>query len=122
MANNSALIELVNRVFTVRNNSHLSHWKTTSYAQHMALGDFYDSIVDSIDNIVECYQGNFGLVDITLKNITVDKDILNHIKTDAAWIANNRERIANRVASLENLIDGLTEIYLKTIYKLTNLH
>lgn len=33
------------------------HWQTTTHASHVALGDLYDALVDSIDKVVESYQG-----------------------------------------------------------------
>lgn len=33
------------------------HWQTTTHASHVALGDVYDALVDSIDKVVESYQG-----------------------------------------------------------------
>lgn len=121
MAKNDAICELVCRVFTTRGAAHLAHWKTRSIAEHEALGDFYEGIIGSIDTIVEAYQGNFGLIDVTLKQYPVNKSILAQLKDDANWIAMQRSSIANKVDAIENLIDGLTEIYLKTIYKLTFL-
>ena len=57
---------LVARVFAARNLAHLEHWKTKSYAQHMALNSFYDDVVDDIDSIVETYQGAFGLIKVPM--------------------------------------------------------
>ena len=34
--------ELVSKVFSARNASHLAHWATKSYAEHQALGAFYE--------------------------------------------------------------------------------
>lgn len=33
------------------------HWQTTTHASHVALGDLYDALVESIDKVVESYQG-----------------------------------------------------------------
>jgi len=54
--------ELVTRVFSTRNAAHLAHWKTKSFAEHSALGDFYDALIDGVDEIIEDYQGAFGLI------------------------------------------------------------
>ena len=51
--------ELISKVFCTRNCAHLAHWKSDSYAEHTALGEFYDSVIDIIDNFVEVYQGNY---------------------------------------------------------------
>ena len=52
--------QLIARVFATRNAAHLLHWRGPSYAQHMALGDFYEAIIDKLDEIVECHQGETG--------------------------------------------------------------
>lgn len=54
--------ELISRVFASRNATHIEHWRTKSYAAHIALGEFYDGVIDNIDGIVEAYQGAFDLV------------------------------------------------------------
>ena len=118
----SAIEEMIERVFTTRNLAHFAHWNTKSYAAHMALGELYDALVEDVDDIVETYQGEFGL----LKNLCtceakLDKDILDIIKGDSAWIKDNRSKIANGSKTIENMIDGLTGMYNKIIYKLTNL-
>ena len=112
--------ETISRAFNARNVAHLEHWKTKSFSQHTALNDFYDSIIDQIDLLVEVYQGNFDII----KNITLkqnDKDILSLIEEDLVWLEDNYCEITQGVSSLENILDGLMEIYLKTRYKLKHL-
>lgn len=114
--------ELIAKTFASRNATHLAHWRTKSYAAHVALGDFYDGVIDIIDNLVECYQGNFGLIkkvpDIEQLH---NEDCVSCLSNDVAWIAKNRSKIAKNVAALENIVDELTSLYLKTLYKLENL-
>ena len=113
--------ELVAKVFLARNNAHIAHWKTKSYAEHIALGDFYDAVIDIIDTLVETYQGNFGLIG-DIPNGELHHDGCTKCLSDqVAWIAKNRSKIARNVASLENIVDELTGLYLKTLYKLENL-
>lgn len=113
--------ELVGRVFATRNIAHLQHFTTKSYAQHMALGDFYEAVIESIDEVVECHQGQFGLIgDIDMVQPDV-KNLVEHLRDEADWIEANRSEIANESASIENLLDSLVAVYLRTIYKLENL-
>lgn len=35
------------------------HWNTKSYAAHVALGGFYDSLLDSIDTFFEATKGKY---------------------------------------------------------------
>lgn len=114
--------ELIQRCFSTRNLAHLSHWSSKSFSEHSALGDFYDSIIDDLDSIVENYQGCFGLVpSVSIPEVKSTGDILSVLKDDAKWIAKNRNKISKDVLSLQNLIDNLTSTYTTAIYKLTNL-
>ena len=44
--------DLVSRAFAIRNAAHLAHWATKSFSEHMALGSFYDEVIEKIDGIV----------------------------------------------------------------------
>jgi hypothetical protein len=113
--------ELVSKVFSARNASHLAHWATKSYAEHQALGAFYDDVIDAIDSIVEAYQGRFGLIDVMELENQVGQDIIEVLRENMDWIEDNRQAISGGVTAIENLIDGLSDIYLRTVYKLENL-
>ena len=54
--------QLVAKTFASRNAAHLQHWRTSSFSEHMALNEFYDEIIELVDNLVEAYQGAFGLI------------------------------------------------------------
>lgn len=113
--------ELVSRVFTARDVAHREHLRSRSFAQHMALGDFYDGVIDQIDTIVECYQGNFGLLGDYQVETSPVGNITTWLQAELDWIATHRGALANGSTSIENLLDGLLEIYQRTIYKLTYL-
>lgn len=113
--------ELIARVFATRNAAHLAHLATRSYAQHMALGDFYEGLIEKIDNIAETYQGAFGLIK-EVELIEVDKkEITEHLSDEAKWINANREKLSGDICAIENLIDDLVDSYLRTYYKLKKL-
>lgn len=113
--------ELISCVFATRNAVHLAHWATKSFAQHKTLGHFYDNIIDRVDSIVEAHQGAFGLIG-DVDPATVNKNnIAEHIKQEARWIEQNRNEIAGNIEAIGALIDDLTNEYLTTYYKLTNL-
>ena len=114
--------QLVAKVFASRNNAHLQHWRTKSYAVHKALGNFYEDVIDIIDDLVEAYQGNFSLIgEVPDVEQNHNKDPIKMLTADVTWIAQNRSEIAQEVDALENIIDELTGLYLKTLYKLENL-
>ncbi|CAB5228764.1 hypothetical protein UFOVP1545_25 [uncultured Caudovirales phage] len=113
--------DLVSRVFAMRNAAHLAHWSTKSYAEHKALGKFYDELIDKIDSIIEAYQGWFGLIGEVRMIVMSKKDIAEAIRTDLTWMGANRDKICKKNTMMENLIDDLMQLYSTTHYKLVNL-
>jgi len=113
--------DLISRVFHSRNLAHWNHWRTKSYAQHKALGHFYDDVIEALDDIVEAYQGAFELISTIPAPDKTDNDILKHLETEAAWIEENHEGICKGNRAIANQIDALSGVYLSTIYKLRNL-
>jgi len=110
--------ELIDRMFKARNAAHIRHWKTDSYSEHKALGHYYEDLIDNLDKYVEAYQGGFGLlgeIEGSVENTT------KMIHDDIIWLTENREKIAKNVPALENIIDELTALHMKTLYKLENL-
>lgn len=117
---------LVSLVFCARNEAHLAHWNTDSLSEHLALGEFYDAVLDPLDELVEAYTAAFGKIG---KDIPEDEDdeetnkpILDRLKENTKWINTNRSKICRNVSALENIVDELSGVYLKAIYKLENLH
>ena len=116
--------ELIARVFATRNAAHIAHWKakgTGSYARHMALGNFYDGIIDKLDGIVEMHQGAFGLISSVKSAPAPTGDIVAHLEEEATWLGENREDIADENPAIENAVDDLAGLYWSTLYKLKNL-
>lgn len=116
--------QLIARVFYARNLAHFEHWKATgtgSFAKHMALGSFYDDVIDAIDTLVEAYQGAFDLIgDIPAPGNKKD-NVLATLEADAKWIEDNHDEICRENKALGNHLDTLTGVYLSAIYKLRNL-
>lgn len=122
----ATISDLRAHVFAARDYAHIKHHATTSFAQHMALDAFYNATPGKIDDIVEIYQGAFGLIAETLPEVP-DPDegavanIADYLSREVRWIQSVRKEIAQGITPIENLIDDLMALYLKTIYKLVNL-
>lgn len=115
---------LISRVFYARNLAHFAHWRAKgdgSFARHMALGEFYDGVIDAVDSLVEAYQGAYDLIGNIPAPEEMEKDVLKCLESDANWIEKNHEKICKGNRAVANLIDGLSEVYLSAIYKLRNL-
>lgn len=57
------------------------HWKTNSYARHMAFGGTYDALDALIDSFVEFYQGRYdkikGISDLSFAGLKIETEIEN---------------------------------------------
>jgi hypothetical protein len=113
--------ELIGRVFATRNAVHLAHWKTKSFANHMALGELYDALIDKIDTVVEMYQGAFELVGDVKPHQVSETDIVMHLNHEVEWIEGNMDDLSGGIKALENVLQDLSGAYYHAIYKLTNL-
>ena len=111
--------DLIDKVFETRNAAHRAHWATESYAAHQALGAYYDGVIDLLDKYVEAHQGAFGLVEKPPEDGS--STIIKAIHDDLIWMNQNREKIAKNVPALENILDELSGLHMKTLYKLENL-
>lgn len=129
-----ACAELVSRCFAARTSAHMAHLTTTSYAQHVALGDFYDAIASGADEFVECYMGIFGKLSSFPSVRLAAGDQIQALTDLREWIADNREdcceapydendeadELSDEVehTELANLIDNILAVVDRTIYKL----
>jgi len=67
---------------------------------------------------VGAYQGTFGIIgDVSGE----EKDVAKMINDDIIWLNKNRSEICKGIPALENIIDELTSLHMKTLYKLENL-
>ena len=96
----------------------MQHWKTGSYAQHKALGNYYEDVTGLLDEFVEAYQGTFGLISDVKGQ---EPDVAQLIHDEIIWLNENRNKLAKGVPALENLLDEITALHMKTLYKLENL-
>lgn len=117
--------ELIRRIFCTRNYSHIFHWNTRSFAEHQALGSFYEDIIEELDTFIEQFQGAFGLIKVDLEEEKEEessektpKDILKYLQEDVKWLNENKKELCRGISSLENTFDNITGSYLQTIYKL----
>ena len=106
-------------MFAGRTVTHIQHLKTKSYAEHKALNEFYDEIIDLADDLAEATQGQYGLLDIPFVNLTVGKDSAAFLKGQLAEL----DKIMAGVDEdyLMSIFQEVQKLYRSTIYKLVNL-
>jgi len=107
-------------LFLARDVAHSVHLNTRSYSKHVALNIFYDRIIDAADDFAEAYQGRHGLMGpITLHSAKKTANIIEFLEDSLKEIEDCRYEVADKSdSSLQQLIDNIIEIYLRTLYKL----
>ena len=112
--------EFVGMLFLARDVVHSVHLNTRSYSKHKALQKFYENIIDLADSFAEAYQGRHGLIgSITLQSAKKTTNVTEFLENQLEEIENCRYKVCDKDDTpLQNLIDGIIELYLSTLYKL----
>jgi hypothetical protein len=107
-------------LFLARDVAHSVHLNTRSFSKHSALNTFYDGIIDLADGFAEAYQGRHGLIGpISLQSAKKTTNIVEFLESSLAEVEEMRYEFIDKTDSaLQNLIDGIIELYLSTLYKL----
>lgn len=109
-------------LFLARDLAHRDHLRTSSYAQHVALGDFYKEVIELADSLAEAYQGRKGIIEIPLLENEFPADIIESMQAQLAWLEKNRDvAVGKDERAMQNIVDEIVALYLATLYKLTNL-
>ena len=93
------------------------HFKTRSYSQHKALRQYYDGIVDLVDDLVESYQGKYGIVEQYPDVYHSPKDPLKYFESLQRFVADARKDLPQD-SELQNQIDEIADLINSTTYKL----
>ena len=97
------------------------HLKTRKHHIHVTLNEFYDKAIDIVDDIIEQYQGIYGIVEDTFTNCVVgdgksESEYLTELKT---FIENNRCVLGDH-SEINSTIDEFLALIDSTIYKITS--
>ena len=117
---NDKASKIVGIMFMSRTAAHMAHLKTSSYAKHMALNSFYDTVVDMADSIAEVAQGISGKLDIPYLPLKGDIE-------DPIEMLDTHRKMINTVAkgcddrALNAIVDEILGLYSKTLYLLKDL-
>ena len=112
--------EFIGLLFLARDVTHSVHLNTRSYSKHVALNIFYDRIVGAADDFAEAYQGRHGLIGpISLHSAKKTTNVIEFLEDSLKEIEDARYKVCNKDdSSLQQLIDNIIEVYLRTLYKL----
>lgn len=112
--------EFIVRCFNARTAAHILHLKSRSYAQHVALQEFYDGLIPLVDKFAEAYQGDYGLIDsYPALQLRIPADGLNLLDDLDGWMEQNMDKIIDEDETcLKNIIDEIGALIKQTAYKL----
>ena len=112
--------DFVGLLFLARDVTHSVHLNTRSFSKHEALNIFYNRIIGAADDFAEAYQGRHGLMGpITLHSAKKTANIIEFLEDSLKEIEDARYDVCDKSdSSLQQLIDNIVEIYLRTLYKL----
>ena len=110
-------------LFLARDVTHSVHLNTRSFSKHEALNIFYNRIVGAADDFAEAYQGRHGMIGpISLMSAKKTTNVIEFLQDQLDEIEKCRYEVVDKSdSSLQQLIDNIIEIYLRTIYKLKYL-
>lgn len=100
---------------------HLTHWQTTSYAEHQALGALYDYVHDFKDGVIEKLMGYTGKRPAPYKIEPLTNCTGNECVSNLLSFASSLKSYAesNGYHDISNLADALSGEAAKTKYLLT---
>jgi hypothetical protein len=113
----NAVGEFIGMLFYSRNAAHLMHLKTTSFAAHKALDDYYSGIVGITDSLAESYQGVYGLINITIPSCSCGDDDPVSYFTELKQSIDTKRSLFKQ-SYHQNIIDEVLALVTSTIYKL----
>jgi len=113
------------KLFESREMAHVYHLQVRgdegSFARHEALGKYYEGILEFIDDIIEIYQGQYGIVenyDVIDTSTTKSKEPIAYFEEVAEYIKHARKCIKDEDTHMHNIIDEIVALIYKTLYRL----
>jgi hypothetical protein len=112
---NKEAADLFSQIFAARDKAHKLHLSSHSYAEHNALGKFYEELVELVDELVEVYQGKYGLVELNAaKSIHESAE---QLLDQFGQLLSSSRKLFEKDDYLGNIMDEITALTYRTLYK-----
>jgi hypothetical protein len=98
-------------------NTHFFHWSTDSFSKHMALGAYYDEVVDLVDDLVEAYMGCYEQIKTFPSVYHQPKEPVKYLESLKNFVADARKDLPQET-QIQNIIDEIAQLIDSTLYKL----
>lgn len=111
--------EFVMKAFHIRTAAHVLHLRSKSYAQHVALGGFYEDLIGLVDSYSESYMGQYGMIDGYTGMYKAFDTPIDMLDDFANYISQNRKELHGaKDTQLSNIIDEVVALLDQTAYKI----
>ena len=122
----SGASKFFSKLFESREMAHVYHLSVKgdmgSYAAHVALGAYYEGILEFIDDLIETYQGQYELVENFEMIDTADtktKSPIEYFEELVMFVKSERNTaLSAEDTHLQNVIDEVVGLIYRTLYKL----
>lgn len=101
-------------------NTHIIHWQCIdrSYAEHQALGTFYDELQDLIDDLMESMMGKFQInADLPVMYYHPAADGKAELQALKEFVAQKRQELPQD-SEIQNQIDEIASLINRTLFLL----
>jgi hypothetical protein len=98
------------------------HWQTSSFAEHEAMGEFYEGFNDLMDKFIEAYQGCYGRImvgcEMEVKPYTMDAP-MTFMTSFKEYVSGEARMLVMGNSGLLNILDEIKGLTEQTLYRLT---
>jgi hypothetical protein len=108
--------KFIGTLFQSRDMMHLAHLQTTSFAEHKALGSYYEGILELTDSFTEKYFGRNKRLPIVIPESNSQGDARSHLMSMQKMIEAETKNYPN---DLQNIMDEMLGLVNETLYLLT---
>lgn len=99
-------------------NTHILHLQTTSYAEHVALGEFYTELPELVDTVIESIQGRYGqIIQYPQEYFIPSNSGLEELEALKTYVEQGRQMLPQD-SEIQNDVDAISSLINSTIYKL----
>lgn len=99
-------------------NTQILHRQTKSFAEHTALGEFYEAIIPLVDNLTEAIQGLEGeIIDYPVDYYGPASTGLEELTALKEYVLEERKELPQN-SEIQNIVDEVAALIDSTLYKL----
>ena len=110
--------EFLQTLLHAATNTHILHWQTKSYAEHIALGEFYSELPHMVDKLAEVIMGKYDTT-FTFKDsyYTPAKTGKEELEALKEYVMEERKELPQD-SEIQNEVDNIANLINSTLYKL----